>query len=122
MKLRYHGRTVTVPVIDRGPYVAGRDYDLTAATKRPARLPRRRDGAGDLAALSRAGGASAGEAELELSGGRLGRAGLVALEAGDADAEQPHRPLRVVGAQQLEGDRADDRGVVGRLPRPCASG
>jgi len=33
VKLRYHGRAVTVPVIDRGPYVAGRDYDLTAATK-----------------------------------------------------------------------------------------
>lgn len=31
--LRYHGRSVTVPVIDRGPYVAGRDFDLTAATK-----------------------------------------------------------------------------------------
>ena len=31
--LRYHGRTVTVPVIDRGPYVAGRDYDLTEAVK-----------------------------------------------------------------------------------------
>ena len=28
-----HGRrTVRVPVIDRGPYVAGREYDLTAAT------------------------------------------------------------------------------------------
>ena len=33
VKLRYHGRTVTVPVIDRGPYVAGRDYDLTEATR-----------------------------------------------------------------------------------------
>jgi hypothetical protein len=33
VKLRYHGHTVTVPVIDRGPYVAGRDYDLTEATK-----------------------------------------------------------------------------------------
>ncbi|MFL5832913.1 MAG: septal ring lytic transglycosylase RlpA family protein [Solirubrobacterales bacterium] len=33
VKLRYHGRTVTVPVIDRGPYVAGRDYDLTEALK-----------------------------------------------------------------------------------------
>jgi peptidoglycan lytic transglycosylase len=33
VKLRYHGRTVTVPVIDRGPYVAGRDYDLTEAVK-----------------------------------------------------------------------------------------
>ena len=33
MTLRYHGRTVRVPVIDRGPFVAGRDYDLTYATK-----------------------------------------------------------------------------------------
>lgn len=33
VKLRYHGHSVTVPVIDRGPYVAGRDYDLTEATK-----------------------------------------------------------------------------------------
>jgi len=33
VKLRYHGRTVTVPVIDRGPYVPGRDYDLTWAVK-----------------------------------------------------------------------------------------
>jgi rare lipoprotein A (peptidoglycan hydrolase) len=33
VKLRYRGRSVTVPVIDRGPYVAGRSYDLTAATK-----------------------------------------------------------------------------------------
>jgi rare lipoprotein A len=32
--LRYHGRSVTAPVIDRGPYAAGRDYDLTEATKR----------------------------------------------------------------------------------------
>ncbi len=32
--LRYDGRTVRVPVIDRGPYVAGREYDLTEATKR----------------------------------------------------------------------------------------
>ena len=31
--LHYGGRTVRVPVIDRGPYVAGRDYDLTYATK-----------------------------------------------------------------------------------------
>jgi peptidoglycan lytic transglycosylase len=31
---RYGGRTVRVPVIDRGPYVAGRDFDLTEATKR----------------------------------------------------------------------------------------
>jgi len=39
VKLRYRGRTVTVPVIDRGPYVAGRDYDLTAATKERLRFP-----------------------------------------------------------------------------------
>jgi hypothetical protein len=32
--LRYGGHTVRVPVIDRGPYVAGRDFDLTEATKR----------------------------------------------------------------------------------------
>lgn len=31
---RYRGRTATVRVIDRGPYAAGRDWDLTAATKR----------------------------------------------------------------------------------------
>jgi hypothetical protein len=31
---RYRGRSVTVPVIDRGPFSAGRDWDLTAATKR----------------------------------------------------------------------------------------
>jgi rare lipoprotein A len=31
--LRYDGRTVRVPVIDRGPYVAGREFDLTEATK-----------------------------------------------------------------------------------------
>ncbi|MEX1142350.1 MAG: septal ring lytic transglycosylase RlpA family protein [Thermoleophilaceae bacterium] len=30
---RYRGRSVTVPVIDRGPYVAGREWDLTGATK-----------------------------------------------------------------------------------------
>ncbi len=33
VSLRYRGRSVTVPVIDRGPYVAGRTYDLTSATK-----------------------------------------------------------------------------------------
>jgi rare lipoprotein A len=31
--LHYGSRTVRVPVVDRGPYVAGRDYDLTPATK-----------------------------------------------------------------------------------------
>ena len=30
--LRHDGRVVRVPVIDRGPYVAGREYDLTEAT------------------------------------------------------------------------------------------
>jgi rare lipoprotein A len=29
----YHGRTVTAKVIDRGPFVAGREWDLTPATK-----------------------------------------------------------------------------------------
>jgi rare lipoprotein A (peptidoglycan hydrolase) len=46
VKLRYHGRQVTVPVIDRGPYVAGRDYDLTEATKDVLGFP----GVGDVEA------------------------------------------------------------------------
>lgn len=33
VRLRYRGRTVVARVVDRGPYVAGRDYDLTPATK-----------------------------------------------------------------------------------------
>lgn len=32
--LRYNGRTVVAPVIDRGPYSGNREYDLTAETKR----------------------------------------------------------------------------------------
>jgi len=32
--LRYSGHTVRVPVVDRGPYVEGREFDLTEATKR----------------------------------------------------------------------------------------
>ena len=39
VRLRYHGHSVTVPVIDRGPYVAGRDYDLTEATKERLHFP-----------------------------------------------------------------------------------
>jgi len=31
--LHYRGRTVRVPVIDRGPYVGAREFDLTAATR-----------------------------------------------------------------------------------------
>jgi rare lipoprotein A len=31
--LRYDGHTVRVPVIDRGPYVGSREFDLTEATK-----------------------------------------------------------------------------------------
>ncbi|HEY1834373.1 MAG TPA: septal ring lytic transglycosylase RlpA family protein [Solirubrobacteraceae bacterium] len=31
--LHYEGHTVRVPVVDRGPYVAGREFDLTEATK-----------------------------------------------------------------------------------------
>ena len=42
--LRYGSRTVRVPVIDRGPYVAGREFDLTAATKQAL-------GFGDLGAV-----------------------------------------------------------------------
>jgi rare lipoprotein A len=39
VKLLYRGRTVTVPVVDRGPYVAGRDFDLTAATRARLHFP-----------------------------------------------------------------------------------
>ncbi len=62
VKLRYHGRSVTVPVIDRGPYVAGRDYDLTEAVKEKLGFP----GVGTV--LRQPLG---GEAELELAGCRL---------------------------------------------------
>ena len=31
-------RSVRVPVIDRGPYVGGREYDLTAATAQRLRF------------------------------------------------------------------------------------
>jgi peptidoglycan lytic transglycosylase len=37
--LRYHGHTVTVPVIDRGPYSGNREYDLTAATRSKLGFP-----------------------------------------------------------------------------------
>ncbi len=33
VSLRYGDRSVRVPVVDRGPYVAGREFDLTQATK-----------------------------------------------------------------------------------------
>jgi hypothetical protein len=39
VRLRYRGRSITVPVVDRGPYVAGRDFDLTAATRARLRFP-----------------------------------------------------------------------------------
>ncbi len=32
VKFVYHGQAVIAPVIDRGPYVKGRAWDLTAAT------------------------------------------------------------------------------------------
>lgn len=42
--LRYGGRTIRVPVVDRGPYVAGREFDLTEATKSALGF----DGVGDV--------------------------------------------------------------------------
>ena len=36
---RYAGRVVRVPVIDRGPYIAGREWDLTGATARLLGFP-----------------------------------------------------------------------------------
>ncbi|MCW3029927.1 MAG: Rare lipoprotein [Solirubrobacterales bacterium] len=35
----YGGRSLTVPVIDRGPYIAGREWDLTGATAEALRFP-----------------------------------------------------------------------------------
>lgn len=32
VSFRWAGRTITVPVVDRGPYVSGRQWDLTYAT------------------------------------------------------------------------------------------
>ena len=37
--LRYKGRTVVAPVIDRGPYAGNREWDLTGATKRALGFP-----------------------------------------------------------------------------------
>ena len=34
VRIYYGGRTIVVPVIDRGPYVSGRSWDLTVATAR----------------------------------------------------------------------------------------
>jgi len=36
---RYNGRQVTVPVIDRGPYIAGREWDLTGGTAQVLGFP-----------------------------------------------------------------------------------
>ena len=36
--LLHRGRSVRVRVIDRGPYVGGREYDLTEATARKLRF------------------------------------------------------------------------------------
>jgi len=39
LTLRYGGRSVDVQVIDRGPYVGGREFDLTGATKQKLGFP-----------------------------------------------------------------------------------
>ena len=36
---RYRGRAIRVPVIDRGPYIAGREWDLTGATAAALKFP-----------------------------------------------------------------------------------
>lgn len=38
LRLRHRGRTVSVRVVDRGPFAAGREFDLTAATKQALRF------------------------------------------------------------------------------------
>ena len=37
---RYGGRAIRVPVIDRGPYIAGREWDLTGAAAEALQFPR----------------------------------------------------------------------------------
>jgi rare lipoprotein A len=39
LTLRYHGNTVEVEVVDRGPYVGNREFDLTSATKQKLGFP-----------------------------------------------------------------------------------
>lgn len=39
VKLRYRGRSVKVPVIDRGPFAGDREFDLTAATRSKLGFP-----------------------------------------------------------------------------------
>ena len=39
VRFYYNGNTVTAPVIDRGPYVSGREWDLTEATKNRLGFP-----------------------------------------------------------------------------------
>jgi rare lipoprotein A len=38
VRFRYRGRSVVAKVIDRGPYAAGREWDLAPATKRALRF------------------------------------------------------------------------------------
>lgn len=42
--VRFHGRSVRVPVVDRGPYVGGREFDLTGALRNRLRF----DGVGTV--------------------------------------------------------------------------
>ena len=39
VRFYYRGNAVTAPVIDRGPYVSGREWDLTAETKNRLNFP-----------------------------------------------------------------------------------
>ena len=39
VSIYYRGRTIVVPVIDRGPYAHRADWDLTAATARALGIP-----------------------------------------------------------------------------------
>jgi rare lipoprotein A (peptidoglycan hydrolase) len=36
---RYGGRAIRIPVIDRGPYIAGREWDLTGAAAEALHFP-----------------------------------------------------------------------------------
>ena len=69
--------------------------------------------------------ARAAEAQLPVCGSAIAPASAAprpSLEAGDPDAEQAHRPRRVVGAQQVERHRRRPRPGRWSAPRRCASG
>ena len=110
-------RSVRVPVIDRGPYVGGREYDLTAATAQ--RLGFEGHGAILDHPLERRSVQLAATAAARR---RSARRAPGSLERRHPHAEQPHGPRRRVGAQQLERDAASPSRCRSPARAACARG